>query len=364
MRTVFSVSAVAFVLALPARAQAGPDPPLSYHAPERCPTEDAFLQRVRARRGPGDVASPGRSLDVQITFGAGRYVGRLSLLEAGRSTTKTLSDADCEELVDALALVATLALETDDLDRGMGGATPGSSSSPSPSAPSSSVPPSPASTPASPPASPAPLPAPVSTAPAGASKVDAGAEAPPAPAPDASAPSSSAGRFGVNLAGLATTGPAPRPLFGGALAVSWMARGTGVLRPVLELGGAASLSPDAPETKGTASFTWLTARAVAYLLQWPPGSGVVLRGGLAGDFGALFARGHDTTSPASSTRPWASLGAIVGLEVPLGTRFAVRLSAAIEAPLRRDRYAFGSTDFFEVPEIIGMGAISVVAYAR
>ncbi len=383
MRTVSSVLAVAhavgFALALSSFALADPDPTLSYRAPDRCPTEEAFLVRLRSRLGPGQGAGSGRSLGVQITFGNGRYAGQLSLVEVGgRSTTKTLSDADCEELVDALALVAALALETDDRDAGAGGAPPVASASLAPGSPPPSGPASAGSVPASAPATPSSASAPVGlpgsplastkpppTAPS-SPDVDAGGATAPSPAHEAREPEASPApppRLGVGLSGLATTGPAPRPLLGGALTVSWMPSGTGAFRPVFEIGGAASFSPDAPEAKGTATFAWLTAHAVAYLLQWPPGSGAVLRGGLAGDFGALLARGRDTTSPASSSRPWASLGGIVGVEVPAG-RFAVRLSAAVEAPLRRDRYAFGSTDFFQVPAVIATGAISVVAYAR
>ncbi len=384
MRTVSSVlavaHAVAFSLALSSPAEAGPDPPLAYRAPDRCPTEEAFLVRLRSRLGPGKGVGSGRSLSVQIAFGNGRYAGQLSLLEVGgRSTTKSLSDVDCEELVDALALVAALALETDDRDAGPGGAPPGASSSPAPGSPPASAPAASGSVPASPSATassaspPVGLPgsAPASTkATSTASSspgVDAVGSPEPSPAHETGEPEASPApppRFGVALSGLVTTGPAPRPLLGGALTVGWNLSGSGAFRPILEIGGAASFSPDAPEAKGTASFTWLTARAVAYLLQWPPGSGAVLRAGLAGDFGALLARGRDTTAPASSSRPWASLGGIVGVEVPAGSRFAVRVSASIEAPLRRDRYAFGSTDFFEVPGVIATGAVSVVAYAR
>jgi hypothetical protein len=177
----------------------------------------------------------------------------------------------------------------------------------------------------------------------------------------ASSPSS---RIGLALGGLAAAGPAPRPLFGAALALHWMQLGAGPFAPALELGGAASLSPDAPEARGTASFAWLSARATAYLVQWPLGAGVVLRGGATGDFGVLLARGRNTPSPASSSRPWASLGVIAAIEVPLGARFAVQPGVALEAPLRRDLYAFGSTDFFEVPRVIATGSVSVVAYVR
>jgi len=171
-----------------------------------------------------------------------------------------------------------------------------------------------------------------------------------------------ASRFGVSLGGFAATGPAPRPLFGAALTSSWTWSGRGPLRPTLELGAAASLSPDASEAQGSASFTWWTARAAVYLVQWPPGAGVALRAGFAGDFGVLVARGHDTVSPATSSRPWASVGAVLGLDVPLGSALVLRPTAMLEAPLRRDRYAFGSVDFFEVSFLVAAGGLAVVAY--
>jgi hypothetical protein len=171
-------------------------------------------------------------------------------------------------------------------------------------------------------------------------------------------------RLGIALAGFAAAGPAPTPLFGPALTLRLMWPAAGLLRPTLELGGAAGLSLDAAEPKGTATFEWWTARTIAYVVQASPGRGVVLRGGVAGDFGVLFARGSHATSPATSSRPWASLGLAAGLEVPLGSGFAVLPAIAVEAPLRRDRYAFGSTDFFEVPRIIATGGVAIVAYLR
>ncbi len=54
----------------------------------------------------------------------------------------------------------------------------------------------------------------------------------------------------------------------------------------------------------------------------------------------------------------------MSLEVPLGPAFALDPAIGIEAPLRRDRYAFGATDFFEVPALVATGGVSVVAYVR
>jgi hypothetical protein len=45
--------------------------------------------------------------------------------------------------------------------------------------------------------------------------------------------------------------------------------------------------------------------------------------------------------------------------------FSVQPSLSIAGPLRRDRYAFGSSaDFFEVGYVIVTGGVSLVAYLR
>jgi hypothetical protein len=381
MRAVSFVIALALSLPLASRASArAPDaPPVSYRAPAACPVEESFLQRLRARLGTSHgAARTTRTLDVQIAASNGRYIGRLSLAEAdGRTTTKTLEAVDCAELVDALSLVAALALATDDVD-GSGAkrddtsspatastapgtaSTPGSTSAPAPASPA----PGSAAAPASPPGS-----APSATGSA-STPVPASAPGPtPASTPESASPaletahgSTTPSRLGLALAGLAAVGPAPGALFGAALSVHWVPPGTGVFAPALAIGGAASLSPDVPEAKGTASFAWLTARALVYLVQWPLGTGVALRGGIAGNVGILLARGRDTTSPATSARPWASLGVVAGVEIPLGSRFSVQPDVSLEAPLQRDRYAFGSSDFFQVPVVIATGGVSAVAY--
>ncbi len=389
MRAVSFAIAVALSLPLASRASARvPDAPaVSYRAPAACPVEETFLQRLRARLGTSHgAASTARTLDVQIAASNGRYVGKLSLAEAdGRTTAKTLDAADCGELVDALSLVAALALATDDVDgsgRNRGDApspapatapaAPGTASTPGPAPPTTGAAsaPTPASTPGSTPSAPgsAFTPAP------GSARTPAPASAPgPAPAPASeetaapaleTAPGSTPSRFGLALGGLVAVGPGPRALFGASLSMHWAPVGAAVFAPALDIGGAASLSPDVPEAKGTARFAWLTARALVYLVQLPVGAGVVVRGGAAGSVGVLLARGHDTTAPATSTRPWASLGVVAGVEVPLGSRFAIQPDVSLEAPLRRDRYAFGSSDFFQVPVVIATGGVSVVAYLR
>jgi hypothetical protein len=145
------------------------------------------------------------------------------------------------------------------------------------------------------------------------------------------------------------------------LSLLWTAPGDGSFRPAFELGAGGAFAPDLAEPSGKAHFAWLTVRAAAYVLRGSLGRNVEVRAGAIGDFGVLLARGLDTLSPASSSRAWLSLGVALSLEAPLGWRFAVRPVLGLEAPLRRDRYGFGSTDFFEVPVAIGTGTVSILA---
>jgi hypothetical protein len=347
MRTVCCLLAIATFFELQGRAFAQSQqegPALIYRSPEGCPSEEIFMQKIRGRLAPSrTAAAAGRTLNVQIAAFSGSYSGKLSLVESdGRSTTKSLEARDCEELVDALSLVAALAVESDDEE-----------------APPTVPPTRPAVTPPAAPPSAAPSTPPVPPVMAPEPRSTGAVDRLPADRATAGAILS---RTGLEIGGALAVGPAPAPVYGGVLSFLWEALRDGWFRPALQLGGAAAFAPDVSEALGTARFTWLTVRAAAYLVYWRLGRDVVIRAGAMGDVGVLLARGLETLSPANSSRTWASLGLAASLEIPLGSRFAVRPVLAVEAPVRRDRYGFGSTDFFEVPVAIGLGSASIVAY--
>jgi hypothetical protein len=375
MRTVLLLLAVSLTLMVPPRAwaQSAAPPSITYSAPASCPSEAAFLRRLQSRLGPSGATGAARTLSVRIALLEARYVGTLSLSEAGgRATTKTLSDRDCEGLVDALSLVTALALEGNAIEGSDGDRSSVASSVPSPpSAQTSTSTNTPSAAPAASNSATAATQANSTNAPLAtqansmnvpAASNSATTQAPSESGPEPGAPTAS--RIGVALGGLAAVGPAPNPLFGAAFTLHWVMRDVGPFTPSLELGGEASRAADATESKGTASFTWLAVRATAYVVRWAFGAGVVLRGGVTGDFGVLLASGRDTVSPAASSRPWSSLGAVAGLELPLGAVFAIQPTVGVEAPLRRDRYAFGSTDFFQVPPVVATIGASLIAYVH
>jgi hypothetical protein len=320
MRSVLGVLGVTALagVASAAIAQPSAQPSLVYVGPASCPPQAEFLRRLRVRLGAGQAVAPvQRTLDVRIAQEDRQFVGRLSLIAAeGRSTTKTLSGRKCDDLVDVLALVAALAVQADEA------ATP----------------------PAQPPAPPAPVPS---------EPVDQ----PQAPAP---AP----GLLGVWAGGVVAAGPAPAVVLGAGAGVDWAWTTPGLLSPALGLGVIAGAAPDVSRTGGHAGFAWFTARLDACAVRLAVGQVMQIRGCLVADVGLLHAHGSSTVNAQSSSRAWLALGASSQFDFPVGSRFALHVVAGVEAPLRRDRYAFGSVDFFEVPVLIATGSVGLAAHFR
>jgi hypothetical protein len=323
MRSVLGVLGVMALAGVAGAALAQPSPQpfsLVYVGPASCPPEAEFVRRLSARLGASRATeSVPRALEVRIAQADGPFVGRLSLIEAdGRSTAKTLNGRDCNDLVDALALVAALALQGD--DAALHDERP---------APAASV------APPQPPAR----------------RVESD-----------QAPGGS--RFGAAIGGLVAAGPAPAVILGGTAAVDWAWVTASPLSPAFGLGAVAGAAPDVTRAGGRASFMWVAARVDACAVRLVVNEALQVRGCFLADIGFVYARGGDTVNPTSRTRGWLSLGASSQFEFPVGARFALQLVASVEAPLRRDRYAFGSADFFEVPVLIGTGSVGVVTHFR
>jgi hypothetical protein len=339
MRWVLGVLVVVALATLAPVGLAQPSPPalsLVYDAPASCAPQAEFEGLLRGRlgaRAPADLA--GRTLRVQITPIDGQFSGRLSLVERdGRFTTKTLSGRDCGELVDALSLVAALAVQSDD-------AIAADHESP------------PLQVPASAPTADERR----TQAPATVTEPHAEGQ-PPRGAPRTAGRS----RFGVELGGLVAGGPAPAPILSGIVGLDWALDTASLLSPAAGVGFAVGAAPEVTTEGGTATFAWWVARVEACALRVDVGHVLRFRGCLLGDWGTISARGSHTFSPASSSRTWFSVGAASNLEFPLGARFAIHLVAGIEAPLRRDRYAFGTHDFFDVPFLVVTGSAAVAVY--
>ncbi|MBV9949455.1 MAG: hypothetical protein JOZ69_21615 [Myxococcales bacterium] len=319
--------------------------PIAYTAPPSCPSASDFATHMRARLqtppGSGPAATdPRRSLDVHIASGNGaEYVGRVWLTRGDRrSATRTLTGHDCGDVVDALALIAALAVRSD---------VPTEADAPPAPAP---PPAAQAVTSAGPrdPVDPAVL-----VAPAARGEVPAGA-----------APVRDEGGGHVEAGGLVAVGPAPAAIIGGTLGAGWAWAPRGYFAPAVALSFGAGGSPSIVEAGGTATFSWFVVHGDACMLRARVGGVLRVRACVGADGGVLRAAGRDTVSPETSSRGWLSVGASTRLELPVGDRFGAHVMAGVEAPLRRDRFAFGDHDFFVVPFVVAVASASAAAYFR
>jgi hypothetical protein len=104
-----------------AAASPEPAPPLDhialvYAAPAECPQGDAFRSAVRERASGDWEAQPGelaRRIDVSVKRSGERYVAAIVFLNAaGERISRSLSGQSCEDVVNGIALVTALAIQS------------------------------------------------------------------------------------------------------------------------------------------------------------------------------------------------------------------------------------------------------------
>ncbi|HET7543036.1 MAG TPA: hypothetical protein VFK05_24350 [Polyangiaceae bacterium] len=90
---------------------------VTYAAPEICPSEEVFLERVRSRTRRATFAAPGelaRSFDVRIIRAVAKdeLLGQLEFIELdGNRVVRSLRGSACEQLASSLALITALAID-------------------------------------------------------------------------------------------------------------------------------------------------------------------------------------------------------------------------------------------------------------
>lgn len=86
-----------------------------YRAPEACPTENDFTERVRQRTTRGRLAETGelaRTFDVRIEADEQGFVGSIEFLDdAGAPASRRVRDQQCDAVASSLALITALALD-------------------------------------------------------------------------------------------------------------------------------------------------------------------------------------------------------------------------------------------------------------
>jgi hypothetical protein len=322
-------------------------------------TEQDFAARVVRRNRAIRFVPSGEHVSVRLSIepSSGGLDARVRIEARGRApVTRRIQSPDCEDALDALALVVAIGVESRPASaarRPRSRAQPAAPPRPPAPAPAeATTPPEPAppepapggETSAPSAATPPVEPAPASPAsPLAATPAEPGPPPPSAPPTDVpgSTPEAAAGGLfiGAGLAALGTVGIAPEPLLGGAVWLSAEWDRTGVWAPEVVLDALHQELNGHGEARGEASFQ-LNASSLALCPLRLGSSTLELRPCLSGAVGQLGADGGQTYAPREQTRTWGSLGASVSASIVLGV-VQLRASLAVSAPLRRDSFRFG-----------------------
>lgn len=295
---------------------------LELSGPADCSDRADLIARIRRRTDgirfveqPGDV----RSIQIQIQTLPDALSARFTLSKPGGApSVRRLRARDCDEVLDALALITAVTI------------VPRSALQ----APIERAPPEPAGTPSRP------------------AEDRAAAQAAPAAKPEPTP--TPAFWFAPHVAGEVVLGPAPDPLPGIALGASaGLHLGQG-WSPAVRLSVGRAERGDFEQPGGRATFRLDSATLEACPLwfgSWPVGVG--LRACALAAAGRLHASGADTDNPRSVARPWWLLGG--SLVVQLYPTSAWEISARVAGgfPLLRDQFQFRPEIFHEVPLVTG-----------
>jgi hypothetical protein len=295
---------------------------LVYDAPPGCPDRAALLEGVRARIGSEWEAPEGelaRKIDVRVTERDGRFVATIEFFDVdGQRVTRSVGGRQCQNVVNGIALVTALAIESR-VDEALEESEP---------VPAPSVPPKPAG--------PAPR-----AAPPVASR--------PPPARDVSW---GAWRAGVRGAGVTGVGPKLSLGAGFFAGLEWSALRFGLAIDMVR-------SPRFQRKGFPAEFSLASGRLEAGAGFWPA-SAVGLEAVAFFEAGSLRAE----TSPAPELRPGEGAAAflapgLVARAVALAQPLFFELEAMARFPLVHERFGVGADDpgtrVYEVP-VFAVGA--------
>lgn len=323
---------------------------LTFSAPAECGDHAALERRIEARAASIDVIvgeAPAAAV-VEVAPGTA-YRARVRVSRAGVTAERELSGLDCGELLDAVALVVVVTLDTTRTEPAEPPATE-LPTEPAPVTESTAAAPGPT----------APTPAPTPAAPAN-EPLEWQDDIEP---PDLGSPiqfeSFVPEGWGIALGARAHLGPAPEPMLGPefGLELSWNPGSVVSTRLAVTLSRAWS---EAIETSaGTAEFTLDQIQGELCPVRLG-GERWAIRPCLQGAGGRLSASGNRTDSPESATRQWGTLGASARASVLPIEPLELWASAGVGAALVRDRFQFEPVVFHAVPGEIPTFAVGLAA---
>jgi hypothetical protein len=273
-----------------------------------------------------------RMFVVDIEQRGNRTSGRLTVRNPeGRQTVREIEATDCNEAVDALALIVALAVN------------PRASAPDAPPAAAVEKEPLP------------PAPAPPPSTPVAPARV-------PASPSTVSALPNDVPRW-IFRGGLAAWGVgaiAPEPLVGARASAELLHAAARVVAPSFRASLGYATHAGFVVEGGTAHFGYAGANFEICPLRLPATGPLVLRPCVMADIGLVLARGSDALEPREATLPSADIGMGGRLEWMLGQTIGLELDAGCMFPVWRDRFLFGSRPFHRIGWVGGVVALGFI----
>lgn len=303
-----------------------------------CPAIGSFSRRVLARTSRARLATS-ESVDVAFVLSVERDAegasGTLEVTEGTAHSARNVRGASCEEVVDALALIAAVTLDPNASTR--------------PIANQDASPPTTAAEPArTEPVRPLPT-------------LPPRTEPPKPPASEFGEPVPS-WRFGGGVRGALTQGLAPDPVLAvGAFLSARLPNEGSTFEPLLLAGlwlarsGEYDARTSAGDDLGTAQFRWLAGDVLGCPLRFPASGEFALRPCVGFEAGRLTGKGRAAKNSAEEGATWFAMTGSARLDWTLFDRFEIDLTAGGFLSLARD-------DFFFEPAPGSSGTEGVVVH--
>lgn len=314
-------AAVLTCLALDASAETSREPVrIEYQGGAGCPSDGQVQQDIlgRTRRArTAQLNEAARLFRLSVRFAEGRAIGRVEIVaKDGASTVREVVGRSCGEAVEALTLVARIAIDPDQTPRSAA-SIPESESVPRPTAPAEERSPKPGE------------------ARSKESSLESGAT-PSASAHEPGPPPHLRPAVGaeVFLTTLISPGVAPGASIFGDFVGSpphWLG-----MRASFRVG----MGGETETSAGAARFTFVAARAGVCLPRLPLSARWTLCPTAAVEAGALRASGFDTLGARSDTRPWFAAALGLRLEWSIASNLFADLEGEGSVPLVRDQFVF------------------------
>lgn len=318
-----------------ARAQVGPESEIvvRYSGPPDCSNAREFIERVSPRLPSLRFTTRGQDVGLEVVLApseAGVSAQLVIHLESGGSLSRSILASSCDEATEAIAFVASVALDP-------GARDPLLVQSAEPTEPSDRD---------------------------GTQRTDDPSDDADAPGPErrrrAGGPRDrgSAGMLGVGAA--LGFGVGPAPLLGPDLSLRFAAQRPGAWSPALIVGAQYLMLEGYRQPAGVASFhqgraTLETCPSLLALGAFSVRPCLGLGGGW------VQAEGRDTVDATQAMRPYVDTNLSVRLALALGKQSAIVLSGYAAIPWIRDSYQFDTTVFHRTAAVTGGLGLSIGA---